>query len=690
MTTGPAHQTLPTPTPTNGGGSSQTGTAGLPGHTGSSTSNSSGTKVHGSASSTGAASSPSNTQSGSNDGTGGGDDSGPNSSKNKKTAAIARGSILGTLGFVVGTAAAIYYVRRRAHQRPEDFSPLGNDEDDEESPHDITAIAMVGGHEKGRSAFPVFLGAVGLGRVHQPAARERRDMLADEDRSFGSSQWRHVSREGSGSSWSGTGTTSRRSSQARTFTDVVTGSLASLRAIGRRGTRSREPTQTSLEWNEKDPFSDEVGLMAGGFAEDGLGRLRGGSTSMPVGMTGPYTDPFEDAEVLHDASSDSDLEQGEHHRPALGVALKLPHPSLRTALLPIPDFVPMSPLMEQASHNSLSGSSSSHLLSSGYVESSRTSQDQSPRSPRPTSIIDANAPPSLPIRRSDSWWARFARTPLRLSGSADAASASHPSRSSLLEFRDPNPPPRLITIEESQHSNLSDSPDSKYAHEGANSAGQGDSGGGSGGGVSRRASRAAVYASLGHGKSVSSLQTANTETLERVEGTMAIIQRDGTMDSQITTSPIAGDDFGQGEPVAGPSTRRLLFVRQISQAGSESSRASTPLTPPVDEGVPVDSDTRERSSTFEPSLPAAGPTGPRLPPRRLSSAGAGAGAVSARIKAFERRLSRDAEGPPPPTNTRKREERSGPRPVVRYTLVPKPSLFVANPDRRDNASSDTL
>ena len=171
---------------------------------------------------------------------------------------------------------------------------------------------------------------------------------------------------------------------------------------------------------------------------------------------------------------------------------------------------------------------------------------------------------------------------------------------------------------------------------------------------------------------------------------MAIIQRDGTMDSQLTTSPIAGDDFGQGEPVAGPSTRRLLFVRQISQAGSESSRASTPLTPPVDEGVPVDSDTRERSSTFEPSLPAARPTSPRLPPRRLSSAGAGAGAVSARIKAFERRLSRDAEGPPPPTNTRKREERSGPRPVVRYTLVPKPSLFVANPDRRDNASSDTL
>jgi hypothetical protein len=71
-------------------------------------------------------------------------------------------------------------------------------------------------------------------------------------------------------------------------------------------------------------------------------------------------------------------------------------------------------------------------------------------------------------------------------------------------------------------------------------------------------------------------------------------------------------------------------------------------------------------------------------PPRVPADGGGGGphspGVTERVRAFERRMSRDSGPPPLPTNTRRREERATPRPVVRYGLVPRASLFVANPD----------
>ena len=60
-------------------------------------------------------------------------------------------------------------------------------------------------------------------------------------------------------------------------------------------------------------------------------------------------------------------------------------------------------------------------------------------------------------------------------------------------------------------------------------------------------------------------------------------------------------------------------------------------------------------------------------------------AVAARVQEFERRMTQQ-ELSPPPTNTKKREERSRKPSVVNYGLVPKASLFVANPDHRAASS----
>ena len=87
-------------------------------------------------------------------------------------------------------------------------------------------------------------------------------------------------------------------------------------------------------------------------------------------------------------------------------------PSLRdTESAIIADFVPLSPLMEQASQNSLSNSSLSHNTNSDQYKGSGSSHGVV-HPPRPSSILDPNPPQSQPIRRTNSWWVRFAKVPL--------------------------------------------------------------------------------------------------------------------------------------------------------------------------------------------------------------------------------------------------------------------------------------
>lgn len=126
-----------------------------------------------------------------------------------------------------------------------------------------------------------------------------------------------------------------------------------------------------------------------------------------------------------------------------------------------------------------------------------------------------------------------------------------------------------------------------------------------------------------------------------------------------------------------------------------------PPPPPALVTSPLDMNVRDhsrQSSTFDHPLAPAGPrqlstyqpSSVPSPYSSLITAGPTSPGVRDRARMYERRLSQEVpKSPPRLTNTKKYEERVGPRPVVRYGLVPKPALFVANPDGR-NGSTDTL
>ncbi|KAH9167878.1 hypothetical protein EDB89DRAFT_2100296 [Lactarius sanguifluus] len=650
VTAPPAHTTLPpdpSQTITNGPGGTATSPNGQPpGH--------SGTGVSGSNTGSSTRHPTSSTSTSTNGGgdNGQGDANGINSGKSH-TAAIAVGSVLGAVGLATCAVLTVWYLHRRHARSETSFSPL--DDDDEEHPHSITAVPIAGAHEKGPRILTVPLGLlsmVGLGGQRH-ANRSRHDILADEDRSF---DWEVFRRGGSAGGSSLVDLSARSSPHG--WSNAVTASLRNLARSTGRASHSRE-SSTAVDWEKRgvDPFSPEVALMAGGLERNELPERTGPSQ--------PYENPFahrdSSSDVLRDYLSGPEPEPHEDPQEA--------RPSALRTLTPRADFVPLSPLIEQASQNSLSISSSSHNASSEQHAGSGSSSGNLSRSPRPSSILDPNPPPSEPIRRSNSWWARFAKTPL-LERRSTGSSTRDPS--GFIDFRDPNPPPRLLTIEESTHSHSPDVSESRRM-----------------GSVSISAARRrhpSLYHETSHGRSASSLQTANTETLERMGGTMDIVQRDATLDSRFATmtSPFADDEFGVASPGQstsppssfGSSPLQALFVRgqpSYSSTRTESSSELSPLSPPPT--PPTSSPPYELSGDPTSGEPPA-VARPRVPP----AGGPHSPGVSERVRAFERRMSRDGEVPPPPTNTRRREERTTPRPVVRYGLVPRASLFVANPD----------
>jgi len=199
----------------------------------------------------------------------------------------------------------------------------------------------------------------------------------------------------------------------------------------------------------------------------------------------------------------------------------------------------------------------------------------------------------------------------------------------VAEFRDPTPAPKLVAIDENSPESIRES----------SRQGSGDSklSGGHEGEVSQgpKLKRAAttpherVYSNIAHGKSISSLQTTNTEALEKLGG-MDIVQREVTESS--TNSWRAGEEstkFG---------TRPTEFgARDNEGDGSLNGRIAMPTRPPV----------ATRRTTAN-----------------------GGGIVASRIKAFE-----------------KMEPK---REAVKYGLAPHQPLFVANPDSRKTGSLDSV
>jgi hypothetical protein len=608
-----------------------------------------------------------------------GNSTGPAGGKSHSHTGVALGATFGALALIATGLAAAYFVKRR-DGRLDRFRAIGGEEgldgDGNESVPNIGGTAPTAGlmQEKRsgwlpRSSLPTLglgLGILGGGR-NARTAQERRDMLADEDtRQFGLASFHGTADGSAGSSWS-------------------------LRSVGAmmRGIRSREASVSSTPragtpWQEKtDPFSDGTALMR----DEEVG-LVGASPSHSVRMAGAEVTRMQDrreasyssvlsARSYHDPFKDPILEEpglprGEGGEPNESIRLAnyrpAPPPPIQTMFPLSTNVHTLTPLAEGASINTLTSpslSSDEQVLtlfdSSSRGASSFTSLETPKVSARPhsfrSSIIDANTPPTQPMSRSNSWWARFSRTPFLDRRASDAKPHSR-----ILDIRDPNPPPRLLAIEESAQSLPPDSPQSQNFRSGSGSDSQ----------KVRQNSR--LYHS-GHGKSASSLQTtktADSEAIEKLGGTMVVVQRDASGGASTSS---AG---GRATP-DGLTSQVTLFTDEQGSLTFTSPKEMTPTESPSSMSRSVSaSQSRITSAAEGPSL---GRRSSADSPLVSGKRPALRGAVAARIQAYERRMSQDSPPLSPDTrNTKHKEARTKKVVTINYGLAPRQSLFVANPD----------
>lgn len=598
-----------------------------------------------------------------------GNGSAPTSSSH--TTAIVVGVVIGSFALVVGSIVVLA-VRRRRRLDNGRFHMLYPSEDDE-NPQAAAAIPVAQSTTT-RHRVPMFA----LGIIGSRNFPRRRDMLADEDtRRF--NDYSHM----------------RETTRTSSFMEKPASPWASLRSVGALfgvnalGSR-RAPSNTSSfqgsrngSIREKDPFSDQAAFVP--THEGTASRPKGGSIASEWSLLASQVhrdlhNPFDDDQIGHYQDGDADahsLRSAEldhtlddnppqsllsQHYPESNVHTTLSNTTVGAlpTVLEASSYQGSGPSSESdpylRSPFSTTGRAQGDLMtnpatstslslnnSSGHDHDSvtRYGQPGSPTLPK-SSLIDANPTPYQPVRRSDSWWSRFAKSAFLDRRASDASSngvgggSNYRTRSGsfsgktsmgplVTDFRDPNPAPKLVAIEENssmrdpsrQASGDSQLSDNRY----------GDDAEGSKLNRSAATPRERVYPNTAHGKSISSLQTTNTEALEQMGG-MDIVQR------EVTESSV--NSWGAGE-----GSTKLL-------------------TSPTEFG------TRERDT--DGSLNAK-LTRPLLATRHTTSSSAG-GIVASRIKAFE--------------NIEPKRE------PVKYGFAPRQPLFVANPDSRKSASSDTV
>lgn len=519
---------------------------------------------------------------------------------------------------------------------------------------------------------------------------QRRDMLADEDtRSFGG--W--YDRDGRrGSSWS-------------------------LKSILGGGTRlpSREASTTSrgtnsgsrnTPWREKsDPFADGTSSLPHDEDNDFMGAPSGSTrpcangrrlmshTSSNSALS--YRDPFS-GPVQEEGRQRSDSSDPAENEDSLPLSVRYVPPFPATLPLSQGGHI-LSPLSEHTSHQTSTVPNSTIVTSSlahsnetaitpfgggSSLGSSRTSVDPIPPSSSIISTVHNN------MRRTDSWWTRFARTSLLDRRLSDASSRMS-GTSGRFEIRDPKPPPRLDAIAETIHL-VSRTESSRPSQGTLPHQQQGPLG-----------KIASIVYNPGHGKSVSSLRTVDSEAIEWMAGTMDVFQRRSS--SRRTTGSI-NSTGGMSMDTLGSSwnSRHDSHVNE----GATTQGDNLPTFPsPIQRsplGAPGDHDALEHSHrlTFPPplSMPSSPKDGsirsigspPPLPSKSIMLMPPKSPSVSDRIHAFERRISLDQTASSPATNPKYPEARAKKKITVDYGLVPRASLFVANPDsHRLSTSGDS-
>ena len=589
--------------------------------------------------------------------------------------AIALSTVFGVLA-LVAVVVVVFYVRRRRHR--DDFQHLLDESGDEDDETHVIPVATM--RERNTAALPPALQTVrdrlsGFIPVRFSQQPERLDMLAQEDAREYSQPLYNFGREPS----SGRSSRASRRSWRRQPLEAVVDSLSSLRYAGeavigfatestRRSKRQEGSSSTSGSWpSEKQAlpygsYLDDMGMLSYAQTTD-VARPRGGRQ----GSAHTYHDPFKEYEVEPfpaDMAYTDDPFATIKRMPSLNDPPPRPHVEIakmasRTSL----NSKLLSPVTEHSSTDHASSSDTSlprdpglspFLSNSG---SSQSSHDLSNSIRRPSSILDKSAPSSPLMRRSDSWWTRFARTPL-----LDRRSSNRSEHRLLDAFKDPNPLPRLMPIRESMHSASGDSPPDDRR------TGSGSSG-------------HKVYPSTQHARSMSSLQTSRTadsETLERMAQTMQIVQK-STMSSHTSGKSSSMDSRDVSPERRQPSDfERPLSVIASSQSLIEGSSASDVVLSPA-------AMTREESMASLVSATAPLRPSKSDPVRGSSSGSSSTSSVAARIQAYERRMSQHEDTTlkvPPPVPSRTR------RPST-YGLAPRSSLFVANPDKQRSGSGSS-
>jgi hypothetical protein len=557
-------------------------------------------------------------------------------SKNKATTAIAVGTVFGVLALVAGALATAYYVKHHRHYPTGDRLHLLGGEGSEDGDGDARmASVIIGVQEKMRSRpSRWFSGSkkeinnqLGVGLALHDTGPHRRNMFADEDtREFGAGLGYGISRDASGSSWS---------------LHSMGAAIGSIGA-GVRGILSGQDGYDHSAHASDPFFGDEVAAV----------RPHSRRQTSYASTLHSSHDPFASHPV--DEATGSDEDESTRLTNTNDI-------SSRTTIPSTFGLHTLAPLTEQSSRTSdpTSSSSSQGPLSSPFDSApSITSYEYRPQ--RRSSIINSTRTPDKQLRRSDSWWARFAHTPF-----LDRRPPERPSRA--LDIRDPNPAPRLVTIQEaSAHSDSSDSPESQ-------------------------AQRNIV--SHEHRKSASSLQTAMTadsDVIERMGG-MDVIQRDGSRGSHKTNQTTQSTSHDSPDHDASwiiPKPLSIVASSGISRGSQSQTDDERTVESPV-EMIP--SDLSQKDFASDRSMRSTQRSSTNQPISRGSD-------VLGRIHAYERRISQNAEAVSSSRspisfnarNTRKREEfPSKNRSTINYGLAPRPPLFVANPDHKASPSSES-
>jgi Galactose oxidase, central domain len=637
--------------------------------------------------------------------------SGTNNSPSTKTRTIAIGATLGALAVLAILLGSTYYLRRRQHERGyARFMALGGC-DGANSPHVDGEIPVVdirgdpvmrtyGGNRGLLTSLGLISAATKMRNMEN--TYQRRDMLADEDtRSFG--EWyTSRSRDGTdGSSWS-----------LKSILGGGTRLLSREASTASRGTN----TGSRRNWREKiDPFADGTSSQDTNFLgvatasgptrprANGRRLMSYASSKSALSYRDPFSDPVqEEPRQRSDASESFFEEDNENH-----FRLSVRHIPVLPSTIPTRPLSQgshtLSPLSEHISHHALtvpesSAATSSQVHSNETVmtpfggtsssSTSRTSVDPLPLSSSVTGTVHND------MRRTDSWWTRFSRTTLLDRRSSDASRMS--GTSGRFEIRDPKPPPRLDAIVENIHlasrtKNSRPSQKEPLPHQPV---------------LGRVASM--VY-NTEHGKSMSSLRTADSEAIERMAGTMDVFQRINTSNnSRRTTGSInstggvsidtlgSSVDSGHDNHVSGRRTSQRIMpddplMFSVNTKLFSSPIEILPLQAPggCDDAIEY-SPPRPSSSLSTPSPPKDSPirfisSPPLLSKNTLISSSSPR--VTDRIHAFEKRIAREQTSSPLATN-KYREERMKRSVTVDYGLVPRASLFVANPDSHRLSTSE--